>query len=233
MHPLLASLTGKSAVNNYRQHLRDASKAVKKLNAASYRAHNFPNEINASREAFLKTPTEPNFETWLRLESRRAAMFAISQNLAQTAQHLLAERQHSGGGTAKLLAAADEVEAVLRERRETIVAEDEKRSIELGETVDSGPALASIDKMLDRLINVRGHAEHMFATAMSTFNTIIGPDPEEAFAWKRGRFLPSHHASAQPVGRGLVNHMAGNSPILTDGTFLGACVAGFSSVYAE
>lgn len=179
MHPLLATLTGKTAVNNYRQHLRDARKSVKKIQAAFVRASSFPETVVAARDAFLKAPTDANLDAWASLEAKRTAMFHLNQDLSQTVSALMAERMRAGGA-AKLRAAADEVEAALIERRALIVAEDEKRSVELGETVGSGPALAAIDKMLSGLISARAHAEHLFEQAMSTFNTIIGPDPEQA-----------------------------------------------------
>lgn len=179
MHPLLAAITGNSAVSNYRAHLRDARKSVKKLHAAANKAHTFPETIIAARAAFLKVPTDANLDAWASLESKRAAMFTITQDLMHTVSGMEAEKMQSGGA-AKLRAAADEVEAALRDRRAVIVAEDEKRSLELGVTVGSEPALASIDKMLDGLIGVRAHVEHLFGQAMSKFNTIIGPDSEDS-----------------------------------------------------
>jgi len=78
------------------------------------------------------------------------------------------------GGPAKLLAAVTEAEAELDEREAQTRADDDKRSADLGEVVESGQVYVAIEKLRAKLGQARDWRSANFPQAIGALHTAIG-----------------------------------------------------------
>ena len=173
MHPLLAALTGKPAIKNWRDHVAAAQKKTVKIEAFMHRANNHQAEIAAAAAAFAEAPTEILFQKWVLLDGQKDAMFRLGQTLRDVCA-TQRETALGDGGAAKLIAACDEAEAELDARAQRTRADDARRAEESGVDSESTGVFRVIDGMKEKLAQARAYAVHDLRRSASMLDTVLG-----------------------------------------------------------
>lgn len=172
MPPLLAKLTGKSAVKNVYDHEAATMKRFTKHEAAIVSDEQFYVKLVAAYEEFMTSPTPEKYARLVELEAHRAAAQVVARSIHERIQS--AQAGMRAAGKEKLLAAAAEVRAGIAERRAEIQAGDAARSAEFGVAVPSTAALEKLDRYLDDLNEAMTWINVDYPRAWSGFRTVTG-----------------------------------------------------------
>lgn len=180
MHPFLAKLTGRTALQNWRRHIADADNSCEKLQQISLHASYYENEIDKARETFEKDPSIENLNHWANAEARRGAMTKLSEEI-RIRIAIQKETALRDGGAAKLIAAVEEAESVLDAREKEIWKNMNSMKESLGVSDESQGGINKevtdkIDRMRKELNEARGFAHTNFMEAVSRLNTLVGTE---------------------------------------------------------
>ena len=175
MHPLLARISGRSAIANWRNHVADAEKAATRYTVFSQQCQTASDAIQTARLAFAKHPTPVTFEKWLTAESRQAALGKLHGDISQLAGAAREEALASGGAEI-LRAAVDEALNELAGRAALVKADDAARSAEAGVVIESTAMLAAIQRIDERLREARSWRGANLANAAGALGSVIGAE---------------------------------------------------------
>jgi hypothetical protein len=172
MHALLARLTGKPAIGNWKDHVAAVEKDLVKVKAAFAPAFLHEQQLTEARLACAANPSPERCAKWLSLEATKPAAFAIEQ----FAIAALEGRRHEGmaTGAAKFSDACAEARAELERRLTEIVADDQARTAEIGEPVESVAAKASIARRLEQIESAQAWFTNDEDRARGTLSTALG-----------------------------------------------------------
>ena len=172
MHPLLAKLTGKSALKNWSGHLADIDAEIARLREAAAPATTFAARLAQAVAAFDSDPTPEHTLAVVTLKSQETGAFFMEQHV----RDLSIDRRRAAlvAGQDKFEAAVAEVRRELERRRTEIQEDDAKRTTETGETVVSERALAAIARKLDDLDSALAWFGNDPTRGASHLQTVIG-----------------------------------------------------------
>ena len=175
MHHLLAALIGRPAIQNWRDHLQAARDHADALGQFETDLMDYSKTVEDCRQAFYDNPNKKTRDRWLEAEAARHAAHILQQDIRRMYEARLAAALKDGG-PAKLKAALAEVRAELNRRRDSVIADDKKRSEDLGVPISSTELFKSIERELAQCAQVELWSQSDFTLSASKLSGLIGPN---------------------------------------------------------
>ena len=153
MHKLISSILSKSSVKEWRKHIAAAREFADQLRPYEMALLDYSAEVQSARDEFYKKPSAATRDAWLDAEARRAATHALQQDLHREIESRFSQAIKDGGEK-KLIAACEEVRAELKKQEAEILAEDAKRTEEVGEKIVSTARLRVLEREFAQLSEI-------------------------------------------------------------------------------
>jgi hypothetical protein len=199
MHPFLARLAGKPALQNWRDHVAACEKALEKIDRAAAPAGDFSARIAAARADLNSDPTPAKVEKLIVLLSQSDAAFKVDQEMRSLVQNR--RKELLAAGHEKFDAAFAEVRAALVVTRAQIRSEDAERSEKLGAPVESVAPLAAITLQIRQLDEARQMSGMDFEIASTARRSVTGGSRATPIQFRRPGDLVDGLMAVQSAGR--------------------------------